>query len=415
MSLQDLGIFELSLRHLKAVRYVAEMRSVSNAAKFLNRSQTAITLAINDVETRLDVLLFNRTPTGMTPTVYGEALSSRIALAGAEFEEAGTEHRRIANMATSLRSNPIFSMEVSYKRLAALIALQETRDISAAATILRISNTAIYKSIHKLEDLLELKLFQRHSSGFSDTPYCSILVRHIKLAFAHLRHAIDELASLDGATSGRICVGMLPYSRTILTPRAITRLLDKYPNLKVSTQEGIYSQLEASLRNGDLDLIVGATRPIYKVKGIVTECLFKDRLAVIARSDHDLAASKTLSPERLFNLKWVLPARQTPARVLFDQFMKKHHLAQPVDYVETCSLATVRGLLLESDRVALLSEHQIYYEKKFGLLTVLPIDLEETYRPIGLTMRANTNPSPGTRLLLQQLRLVAQELRESHS
>jgi len=71
----------------------------------------------------------------------------------------------------------------------------------------------------------------------------------------------------------------------------------------------------------------------------------------------------------------------------------------------------VRGLLLDSDRVALLSEHQIYYDRKAGLLDVLPVDLEETYRPIGITLRAQTHPSPATTLFLDELRHVASDLK----
>ena len=42
------GIVKLSLRHLKAVRYAHDLGSVSRAAEYLNRSQTAITLAIKN-------------------------------------------------------------------------------------------------------------------------------------------------------------------------------------------------------------------------------------------------------------------------------------------------------------------------------------------------------------------------------
>jgi len=45
------------------------------------------------------------------------------------------------------------------------------------------------------------------------------------------------------------------------------------------------------------------------------------------------------------------------------------------------------------------------------LLEVLPVDLEETYRPIGITLRAYTQPSPAATLFLEELRQVAEELK----
>ena len=120
---------------------------------------------------------------------------------------------------------------------------------------------------------------------------------------------------------------------------------------------------------------------------------------------------KKLKIAELQNLEWILPNRQTPSRQLFDETLAEHGLKVPENCVETSSMSMVRGLLLESDRVALLSEHQIYYDKLSGQLNVLPVELSDTYRPIGITMRAHTQPSPAAQLFLDQLRAVALEMR----
>jgi LysR family transcriptional regulator, regulator for genes of the gallate degradation pathway len=79
MSYSSLGIIPLSLRHLKAVRCVSKYKNVSKAADYLNRSQTAITHAINDVETALGFALFNRSSKGMSLTVFGDTPCRRFA------------------------------------------------------------------------------------------------------------------------------------------------------------------------------------------------------------------------------------------------------------------------------------------------------------------------------------------------
>jgi LysR family transcriptional regulator of gallate degradation len=56
----------------------------------------------------------------------------------------------------------------------------------------------------------------------------------------------------------------------------------------------------------------------------------------------------------------------------------------------------VRDLLVGSDRVALLSKHQIYYAKLSGMLDSLDVKMEDTYRPIGFTMRRYGKPSLAT-------------------
>jgi LysR family transcriptional regulator of gallate degradation len=68
-------------------------------------------------------------------------------------------------------------------------------------------------------------------------------------------------------------------------------------------------------------------------------------------------------------------------------------------------LSTTRGLLLESDRLALLSTHQVQLDESAGLLVTLPIRLEETFRPIGVTTRANSTPSPASNAFIEALRM----------
>lgn len=152
-------------------------------------------------------------------------------------------------------------MAISYKRLAALIALHEARDYAGAAHLLELSTSAAYNSVREVENLLDLALFEKDPSGVHPTPFCKILVRHTKQAFSQIQHAINDIASLNGKTSGHITIGTLPYFRTILTPRAITRLMKEHPQLDVSTMEGPYNTQVAALRSGEIDLIIGATRP----------------------------------------------------------------------------------------------------------------------------------------------------------
>jgi len=410
MSFRALGIPEISLRHLKAMLLVAKYRNLTKAAAKLNRSQTAITKAISELERDLGVELFDRSSTGMIPTIYGSILAKRVERVAAEFEAAGEAYLDYKKGARQQQNNPIFSMEVSYKRLAAVIALHDRKDIGAAASLLGITRAAVYSSLRQLEELLDLPIFERSPYGFSSTAYCRVLVRHVKLAFSQLRHALDELDSLNGVTSGHLVIGTLPYTRTIMTPRAITRVLEESPGLRISTEEGPYALLEAALRCGELDLIVGAIRPLQADDDLITEKLFEDRLSVIARRGHPLEQRRGLSFSDLQRYSWVLPASNSPSRQLFDKLLEVEGLEAPACVIETSSLSNVRGLLLESDRLALLSEHQIYYEKKYGLLGALPLELRDTYRPIGVTMRAHTPPSPAAELFLKCIRGVALDL-----
>ena len=68
------------------------------------------------------------------------------------------------------------------------------------------------------------------------------------------------------------------------------------------------------------------------------------------------------------------------------------------------------GLLLQSDRLTLISRHQILREEEQGLLVTLPYDTRSTRRPIGLTTRKSWRPTATQSRFLELVRTAASEL-----
>tara|TARA_R110002050_G_scaffold247843_2_gene385627 strand:+ start:783 stop:2069 length:1287 start_codon:yes stop_codon:yes gene_type:complete len=407
------GIPYISLRQLKSVLYIKQSCNMTKAAAELNRSQTAITKALITLEQSLNHQLFDRFSTGMKATIYGEALYKRILLASEQFEKAGQIYKEYFTNTRKYKNIPIFSMDISYKRLSAFITLYQTLSIKGASDLLGVTKAALYSSIRQMEEWLQIKLFDTGPNGLTPTSYCVILAKHVKLAFTEIRHGIEDLANIDGITTGSVIVGSLPYTRTYLIPKTLNKLLIDYPNLDVSTQEGPYSMMETSLRSGEIDFIIGAVRSSEDNTDITTEVLFEDKLSIIARKDHPLSNKKHITFSELADQKWVLPSSQTPAWKILEETMKGHGVSMPHHAIQTSSLSIVRGLLIDSDRVSLLSEHQIYYDIKSNLLDILSVEMSDTYRPIGITMRKNTQPSPVAKLFLENIREVAKDFKRS--
>lgn len=396
------------LRQLHAARAVADCRSLTAAARLLNRTQPALSKSLADLEEQLGVKLFDRYAHGMEPTPYGRVLVDRVREAEAQFELAAREH--LAFRRKPCRApNPVFTMQVSRKRLETFLTVHEVREVARAAAILGTSRAAVYDSLRVLENLLDTPLFESSASGLRSSAYADSLAVRVSLAFSLIRHGLEEIWSLDGATRGRLLIGTLPYSRTVLVPRAIHRVLLEHPALEIRTREGPYDVLERALRSGTVDLIVGATRSHEAGSSIRSEPLFEDELAVICRARHPLASKTTARLEEIMEFGWVLPVREAPARQLFDRFLKKYGAGAPAQIVETGSFSVARGLLLESDRLALLSTQQVQLDLDAGLLSTVPVHLEGTFRPIGITFRAHNTPSPAARVFIEVLRGICSE------
>ena len=73
-------------------------------------------------------------------------------------------------------------------------------------------------------------------------------------------------------------------------------------------------------------------------------------------------------------------------------------------------MAVIRGLLMRSPMLAIVSERQLEYEIASGELRRLPLQLHDTHRAIGLIYRSHGLHSPAALSLIETIRQVAGEL-----
>lgn len=79
------------LRHVELIAEVYECGSILKAAKRLNLTQPAVTKTVKNVETVLNLSLFERTNRGLHPTVYGEIFARHAKIVLAQLRHAAEE------------------------------------------------------------------------------------------------------------------------------------------------------------------------------------------------------------------------------------------------------------------------------------------------------------------------------------
>ena len=89
----------LNLRRIRAFIAVAELKSVSEAARRLNMTPPAISKSLRELELSLDASLLHRTPKGMLLSPAGEAFFFRAKLALSELEQGAEDIATLKGMA----------------------------------------------------------------------------------------------------------------------------------------------------------------------------------------------------------------------------------------------------------------------------------------------------------------------------
>ena len=402
---------QANLRHLHVFREVARLGSVSAAARAVHISQPAVTLAIAGLERYFDSALLLRRSTGVALTKAGEICLSRIERSMSQLREVladilrGASGERIAGAERLVRST----------QLEALDAVVQHGNFSVAARARQMSQPSIHRSARELERVLGVPLFEKTSFGITPTRAAEELARRARLAFAEIEQARAEIHALSGGESGRTVIGAMPLARSYLLPAALLEFTQEHAQHGVAIIEGTYEHLLAGLRSGESEVLIGALRDPAPAPDVLQEHLFDDPLAIIVRAEHPLARRRRFTAANLRNFQWIAPRASSPLRAHFNALLASTGIEMPSPPLECNSLAAARAFLLESDRMMLLSAHQIHYEMRAGELVALPHPAGKVVRPIGLTLRRNWHPTTTQQRLLEILRRSARAAAASHA
>jgi LysR family transcriptional regulator of gallate degradation len=391
----------LSLHHLHAFATIAAQGGIRRAAEAMFRTPSALARSVTMLEAALGTALFERKDRGMLLAADGRLVLARMRRIQAELSEVRTEALR-------LRGSSVSALDALFHegRLQVATLLADVHHMPTVARRLGISQAAVSAALTRLEATLAQPLFHRSARGMIPTDVGARWMTRFERCLAELRHIEADVAAARGELSGVVTLGALPLIRTSVLPQAIATVLARHPQLRVVSLESPYEELVGQLLSGRIDFILGALRPMPGTQ-LATEALFIDRMALLAGARHPLATRRRISVQNLAAYPWVLSRAGTPLRDALEAYFASEGCPMPKPAVETGDLALVRGLLLQGQMVAPLSEHQMRYEVDTGSLIVLPLPMKGLQRQIGITTRTGAQLPPGAKAVLNEVRRLS--------
>jgi DNA-binding transcriptional LysR family regulator len=393
--------FALNLRHLRAVAAVAATGSVSAAAQQVSLSQPALTQGITKLEGQFATRLFERRPKGMAATPAGRLLAARAGEAIGHLAEGLRPIRRGA--AGFAQAEQL----VTTTQLRALLALADAGSYVSAAQQTGLSQPALHRAVRDIERLAGAPLVERRGRGVALTDAGRRVARGLRLAVGAIAAGLADIAELAGEGTGSLAVGAMPMARARLLPEAMARLHRTDPRAAMQVVEGAHRELIDLLRDGRIDLTLGALRDPPPGPDVVQRALFTARLSVVARADHPLVRSGRHDIAALGAFPWILAGRNTPLEAQWRRLFAGAPLPQTP--IECGSVMTIRGLLLAGDYLTLLSPDQVWVELELGLLGLVGPPIADSVRTIGMTTRADWRPTATQRRFVDFLEAVAAE------
>ncbi|WP_206956860.1 LysR substrate-binding domain-containing protein [Trinickia acidisoli] len=292
-----------------------------------------------------------------------------------------------------------------------LVAIDTYRNLTQVADVTHVTVPAVSKSLAELERGLGLTLFTRTVQGLVPTPYGDCLIRHARAMLTILNQARDELKALSSGTEGKVHIGMLPASASVLLPRALTLLKERSPGTNVTVNEGTTALLLPELWQGHLDLVVGRLPPPDTLGSFEEMELLEEPVTLVTGRHHPLARRKTLEWSDLCPYPWILPPPGTILREPLERTLEAHGVPLTDNYIETLSIHVARAQLQVSDFIAVMAGTQA--NDTMQPLHTLPLSLPRLLRPAGVMWSRNRGLTPSAQLMVSCLEEAAQQLQAS--
>jgi LysR family transcriptional regulator, hydrogen peroxide-inducible genes activator len=178
-----------------------------------------------------------------------------------------------------------------------IIAVARERHFGKAAEACFVSQPTLSLAIKKVEDELELKLFERNASELTITPLGEQIVIQAQRVLDEAGQ-IKEIAKRGkDPLSGTLRLGIIYTIAPYVLPALVRQVIDRTPQMPLTLQENFTHKLLEMLRQGEIDCAILAEP--FDSSGLALAALYDEPYIVAVPSTHGLAQQTSVSVQEL--------------------------------------------------------------------------------------------------------------------
>ena len=262
-------------------------------------------------------------------------------------------------------------------------------NISKAAESLYISQPAISKTIVRLEDNLNVKLFKRNSRGVSLTEEGEVLFRHVQEAIHHIEEAENALQKMKDYHIGHLDIGAsTTLCRYILLPY-LKKFMEEFPNIQINLKNQDSAKNIQVLEAQDIDIaLVAIPKHLSPNQKVILEQEVEDIFVASPKYIENLKALHGNNFSLFQNATVMLMDDKNVSRHYIDMYIRDNQL----DFKQVIALNTM-DLLIDFAKIDMGISCVIrsFVEKDLENGSLVQIDIAPPIprRKIGFMYHAN--------------------------
>jgi LysR family hydrogen peroxide-inducible transcriptional activator len=178
-----------------------------------------------------------------------------------------------------------------------IVAVARERHFGKAAEACFVSQPTLSVAIKKLEEELELKIFERNASEIAVTPLGEEIVRQAQTVLEQAA-AIKEIAKRGkDPLAGPLKLGVIYTIGPYLLPNLVRQVIERTPQMPLMLQENFTVKLLEQLRLGEIDCAILAEP--FPDTNLAIAPLYDEPFMAAVPSNHALAKRKAITTEEI--------------------------------------------------------------------------------------------------------------------
>lgn len=143
---------------------------------------------------------------------------------------------------------------MTLQQLQYIVAVADTGQFSKAARQCHVTQPTLTMMVRKLEDELEVTIFQRRTQPIRPTAEGSALIEQARVVLREAGQLKDLVRELRTGTTGNYRIGIIPTLAPYLLPLFLTRYAEAHPGARLQIDERRTSRIIEGLRRDELDM-----------------------------------------------------------------------------------------------------------------------------------------------------------------
>lgn len=266
------------------------------------------------------------------------------------------------------------------------------KSFTKAAQELYISQPAVTQTIKKLEEQLNIKLFNRSSNGAINLTAAGEIVYYYAEKIFNLAIANKTVVEQARDASFEVInIGVPTHIGSFYLVKYLKMFNEKYPNVKFNIINKKSDEMITMLKKRELDVVIDTNMDDFRDDLISTiKILDLDSCFVGSEKYKDIANKKKIELNELMKYPLILPGETTSNRKMIDyKFKEKGIVLKPL--IEANSSSISRQLIIDGVGIGWMIKEFVQEDIDNHNLYELNVDFDQVLTPVSIAYNKKFN------------------------